>query len=90
MTSAAVKASPPVEGVTGSRVNEANRYTVPEVHYKGWNLRFGDWVHLSNPDDPARPIVGQIYKCWVAQEGEVAGWVPMLSLTYLLLTVSIV
>ncbi|KAI4525750.1 hypothetical protein K525DRAFT_190786 [Schizophyllum commune Loenen D] len=70
MTSAAVKASPPVEGVTGPRVNEANRYTVPEVHYKGWNLRFGDWVHLSNPDDPARPIVGQVYKCWVAQEGE--------------------
>ncbi|KAL1740744.1 hypothetical protein HDZ31DRAFT_22741, partial [Schizophyllum fasciatum] len=68
--SAAVKAGSTMEGVTSPRVNDLNRSTVPEVHYKGWSLRLGDWVHMSNPDDPARPIVGQVYKCWVVQEGE--------------------
>ena len=32
---------------------------------KGLEYKIGDWVHLSNPDDAARPIVGQIWKTYI-------------------------
>jgi hypothetical protein len=35
---------------------------VPRHFYKGKALTVGMWVHLSNPTDPARPIVAQIFK----------------------------
>ena len=44
-----------------------NRTFVEEVNYKGWQLKIGDWVHLSNPDDPSKPIVGQVFKCWTSE-----------------------
>ncbi|KAH9820670.1 hypothetical protein DFH28DRAFT_923937 [Melampsora americana] len=31
------------------------------IRYKSDVFKTGDWVHLSNPDNPARPIVGQIF-----------------------------
>jgi hypothetical protein len=30
---------------------------VDELHYKGWSVKIADWLHLSNPDDPSRPVV---------------------------------
>ncbi|TRM58713.1 hypothetical protein BD626DRAFT_573229 [Schizophyllum amplum] len=69
------RASATLEGVTGAKVSDQNRRFVEEVNYKGWKIRLGDWVHLSNPDDPARPIVGQIYRCWTA-DADVAGVKP--------------
>lgn len=39
-----------------------------EVHYRGWTIRLADWLHLSNPDDPSRPIVGHVFKCWISDE----------------------
>jgi chromatin structure-remodeling complex subunit RSC1/2 len=47
-----------------------DRTFVEEVNYKGWNLKVGDWVHLSNPDDPSKPIVGQVFKCWKSESDD--------------------
>ncbi|KAG5651101.1 hypothetical protein H0H81_009857 [Sphagnurus paluster] len=45
-----------VSGVTTHRVLTKDRTFVDQVHYKGWTVKLADWVHLSNPDDPSRPI----------------------------------
>lgn len=58
--------------VTTFRVSMKDKKVVDEVHYKGWTLRLADWLHLSNPDDPSRPIVGQIFKCYSYEEPYVA------------------
>ena len=47
-----------------------DRTFVEEVNYKGWKLKLGDWVHLSNPDDPSKPIVGQVFKCWTSESDD--------------------
>ncbi|KAI6137126.1 hypothetical protein F5141DRAFT_995662 [Pisolithus sp. B1] len=57
-----------VPGVTTFRVSNKDRTFVEEVHYKGWSIRLADWLHLSNPDDPSRPIVGQVFKCWLSED----------------------
>ncbi|EGN94159.1 hypothetical protein SERLA73DRAFT_96993 [Serpula lacrymans var. lacrymans S7.3] len=57
-----------VPGVTTFRVSTKDRSFVEEVHYKGWSIRLADWLHLSNPDDPSRPIIAQVFKCWVSDE----------------------
>lgn len=55
-------------GITTFRVSTKDRTFVDEVHYKGWSIRLADWLHLSNPDDPSRPIVGHVFKCWISDE----------------------
>jgi len=57
-----------VAGVTAFRVSTKLRTFVDELHYKGWTIRLADWLHLSNPDDPSRPIIGQVFKCWKSDE----------------------
>ncbi|KAI5117803.1 hypothetical protein M0805_004563 [Coniferiporia weirii] len=57
-----------VSGVTTFRISSRDRHFVDEVHYKGWTVRLADWLHLANPDDPNRPIVAQVFKCWVSDE----------------------
>ncbi|KAJ2912411.1 hypothetical protein MD484_g8004, partial [Candolleomyces efflorescens] len=57
-----------VPNVTMHRVLSKDRQFVDELHYKGWTVKLADWVHLSNPDDPSRPIIGQIFRCWVSEE----------------------
>ncbi|WFD19109.1 hypothetical protein MCAP1_001330 [Malassezia caprae] len=32
--------------------------------FKGRNYHVGDWVHIMNPVDPSRPIVGQIFRLY--------------------------
>ncbi|KAI9150172.1 Chromatin structure-remodeling complex subunit RSC1 [Paramyrothecium foliicola] len=32
--------------------------------------RVGDWVHIRNPNDLAKPIVAQIYRMWQDREGQ--------------------
>ena len=56
-------------GVTMFRVSLKDRKIVDEVHFKGWIVRLADWLHLSNPDDPSRPIIGQVFKCFVFDDG---------------------
>ncbi|GAA5949966.1 hypothetical protein JCM10213_004270 [Rhodosporidiobolus nylandii] len=34
------------------------------INFKGDVLRTGDWVHLLNPDNPAKPIIAQIWKTY--------------------------
>ncbi|KAF8548751.1 hypothetical protein OG21DRAFT_1422510 [Imleria badia] len=57
-----------VPGITTFRVSTKDRTFVDEVHYKGWTIRLADWLHLSNPDDPSRPIVGHVFKCWISDD----------------------
>lgn len=57
-----------VPGVTTYRVIHKDRTFVDEFYYKGWSVRLADWVHLSNPDDPSRPIIAQVFRCWVSEE----------------------
>jgi hypothetical protein len=57
-----------VPNVTAFRVSTKLRTFVDELHYKGWVIRLADWLHLSNPDDPSRPIIGQVFKCWHSDE----------------------
>ncbi len=57
-----------VPNVTTHRVSTKDRTFVEELHYKGWRHRIADWVHLANPDDPSRPIIGQVFRCWLSDE----------------------
>ncbi|PCH33194.1 hypothetical protein WOLCODRAFT_93094 [Wolfiporia cocos MD-104 SS10] len=57
-----------VPGVTTYRVSTKDRTIVDEVQFKGWSIRLADWLHLSNPDDPSRPIIGQVFRCYVSDE----------------------
>lgn len=34
------------------------------AYFKGRAYRAGDWVHLMNPVDPSRPIVGQLFRVY--------------------------
>ena len=47
--------------------SKKRKYT-DDIAYKGLKYAAGDWVHLSNPDDPTKPIVGQVFKTWVSDE----------------------
>jgi len=50
------------------RVSTKDRTFVDEVHHKGLTVKLADWLHLANPDDPSRPIVAQVFKCWLSEE----------------------
>ena len=54
--------------VTTFRVSTKDRKFVEEVEYRGWKIRVADWLHLCNPDDPSKPIVGQVFKCYQLEE----------------------
>ena len=80
-TTASTSASAPADELEGGGVSNVTAIThhapptrdrtfVEEVNYKGWKLKLGDWVHLSNPDDPSKPIVGQVFKCWTSESDD--------------------
>ncbi|KAG6902000.1 hypothetical protein C0995_005800 [Termitomyces sp. Mi166 len=53
--------APGVAGVTTHRVLSKDRTFSDEVHYKGWTLKLGDWVHLSHfADHPVEDIIEKI------------------------------
>lgn len=54
--------------VTTFRVSTKERKFVEEVEYRGWKIRVADWLHLCNPDDPSKPIIGQVFKCYELEE----------------------
>ena len=56
----------PSTRVTTFRVSEKEKTIVDEVQYKGWTVRLADWLHLSNPDDPSRPIVAHVFRCFLS------------------------
>ncbi|GBE78547.1 hypothetical protein SCP_0114360 [Sparassis crispa] len=57
-----------VHGVTTYRVSTKDRTFVDEVQFKGWSIHLADWLHMSNPDDPSKPIVGQVFRCFTSDE----------------------
>ncbi|KAI0307427.1 hypothetical protein B0F90DRAFT_1673495 [Multifurca ochricompacta] len=54
--------------VTTFRVSSKDRTFVDEVTYRGWSIKLAEWLHLSNPDDPSKPIIAQVFKCYVSDE----------------------
>ncbi|KAI9510644.1 hypothetical protein F5148DRAFT_1333868 [Russula earlei] len=54
--------------VTTFRVSSKDRTFVDEVTYRGWSIKLADWLHLSNPDDPSKPIIAQVFKCYLSEE----------------------
>ncbi|KAG8903528.1 hypothetical protein FRB99_003159 [Tulasnella sp. 403] len=53
------------DAVTTYRIQNKDRTFIDEITFKGMSFRSGDYVHLMNPNDPARPIVAQIFKLYV-------------------------
>ncbi|TCD68597.1 hypothetical protein EIP91_010388 [Steccherinum ochraceum] len=68
-----------VPGVTSFRVSNRERTFVESVQFKGWTVKVADWLHLSNPDDPGRPIIAQVFKCWLSEEPSKKGqpWITV-------------
>ncbi|KAK4688769.1 chromatin structure-remodeling complex subunit RSC1/2, partial [Tremellales sp. Uapishka_1] len=56
-------------GVTTYRVGTRDRIFTDEARHKGMAYKIGDYVHLINPDDATRPIIGQIFKTFVPTNG---------------------
>lgn len=50
---------------TSPTIETRDREFVDSASYKGSTYRVGDHVHLINPDDASKPIVGLIYKVFV-------------------------
>ena len=46
------------------------RYPIEEIVVEGTTYYIGDWVFLDNPNDPSKPIVGQIFKLWSTPDGK--------------------
>ncbi|KAH3667169.1 hypothetical protein OGAPHI_002818 [Ogataea philodendri] len=41
-----------------------SKVPVPFLVYEGRTYKVGNWVMLKNPNDPNRPIVGQVFRMW--------------------------
>ncbi|EIW70202.1 hypothetical protein TREMEDRAFT_68547 [Tremella mesenterica DSM 1558] len=54
---------------TTFRIGTKDREFTQEARHKGLTYKLGDYVHVMNPDDPSRPIVGQIFKTFVPTKG---------------------
>lgn len=50
------------EAVAQARLHNREKVVLEHAAFKGQIYHVGDWVHLINPSDPAKPIVGQIFK----------------------------
>jgi len=50
---------------TGLRIVTKDRTATSEARWKGMGYKTGDYVHLVNPEDPSRPIIGQIFRSFV-------------------------
>jgi chromatin structure-remodeling complex subunit RSC1/2 len=46
----------------GEAQSEGDIKVVPYLRYKGQMVLVGNFVHLSNPTDPSRPIIAQVFK----------------------------
>lgn len=58
-----------IYGITASRIPFKDRQFTEEARHKGIAYRVGDFVHLINPSDASRPIVGQVFKTFVPTTG---------------------
>lgn len=52
-------------GVTTYRIQNKDRTFIRNVWFKGVEYRMGDYVHLVHPNTPDRPIIAQVFKCYI-------------------------
>lgn len=57
------------QGITTYRISSKERIFTEEARHKGVSYRAGEYVHLINPDDASKPIVGQIFKTFIPTQG---------------------
>ncbi|KAG5952091.1 hypothetical protein E4U53_001652 [Claviceps sorghi] len=50
--------------------DEDGKLALSEVQHDGQMWRVGDWVHIRNPNDLAKPIVAQIFRTWQDRAGQ--------------------
>ncbi|OAA49512.1 RSC complex subunit RSC1 [Metarhizium rileyi] len=50
--------------------DEDGKLPLSEIHHNGQSWRVGDWVHIRNPNDLAKPIVAQIFRIWQDRAGQ--------------------
>ena len=56
---------PQKDSVTTFRIPSKDRDFTEKAVYKGCTYQIGDYVHLINPDDASRPIVGHIFRTFI-------------------------
>ncbi|PHH80752.1 hypothetical protein CDD80_7289 [Ophiocordyceps camponoti-rufipedis] len=49
--------------------DDEGRLPLQQVEHGGQTWRTGDWVHIRNPNDLAKPIVAQIFRTWQDRAG---------------------
>ncbi|KAM0243861.1 hypothetical protein ACHAP5_006813 [Fusarium lateritium] len=50
--------------------DEDGKLPLAEIEYNGQTWKIGDWVHIRNPNDLAKPTVAQIYRTWQDRAGQ--------------------
>ncbi|ODA79740.1 hypothetical protein RJ55_05334 [Drechmeria coniospora] len=50
--------------------DEDGKLPLGEIEHNGRVWRVGDWVHIRNPNDLAKPIVAQIFRTWQDRAGQ--------------------
>ncbi|KAM6484921.1 hypothetical protein HDV62DRAFT_274850 [Trichoderma sp. SZMC 28011] len=50
--------------------DEDGKLPLASIEYSGETWRVGDWVHIRNPNDLAKPIVAQIFRTWQDRAGQ--------------------
>lgn len=45
------------------------RYPLDSLEVNGYTYKIGDWVLISNQNDPEKPTVGQIFRLWSTDDG---------------------
>jgi chromatin structure-remodeling complex subunit RSC1/2 len=45
------------------------RYPLDSLEVNGYTYKIGDWVLIQNPNDPEKPIVGQVFRLWSTDDG---------------------
>ncbi|KAG8985572.1 hypothetical protein FRB90_004623 [Tulasnella sp. 427] len=55
------------------RIQNKDLSFTEEITLKGMTYKSGDYVHLMNPNDPSRPIIGQVIKLWIPDKYRTPG-----------------
>ncbi|KAH6979405.1 hypothetical protein EDB82DRAFT_507825 [Fusarium venenatum] len=50
--------------------DEDGKLPLAEIQYHEQSWKVGDWVHIRNPNDLAKPTVAQIYRTWQDRAGQ--------------------
>ncbi|KAI1340651.1 hypothetical protein F5Y15DRAFT_414965 [Xylariaceae sp. FL0016] len=50
--------------------DEDGRLPLAGISHNGEVWKVGDWVHITNMNDPAKPIVAQLYRTWQDSQGQ--------------------